>query len=653
MTKQSQSVFNLIFKFFVLFLLLTISAGLSAQDLNFTIIHTSDEHSSLVPVPYSEYLSGPRNKALGGFARLATLIERIRNERKDEPVVLLSSGDFLGGTPFSWLSLASQTPELDLLQALGYNATTLGNHEFDFGSEALADYLICGLKPDSPLQIISTNLQIPAGHPLEKANIKPYHLMTLENGLIIGIMALIGKDAIRLSPAAKPLTFSDQHQSAQKAVGELRKAGAEVIIALSHSGYYEDIELARAVPDIDLILGGHNHIETPEPVIQGKTIIMHSGAYLQNASELNLAFNRNEKKLKLHSSNSVHLHKIDESLPENAAAAEKVNEAIAGLNTMIASFTDGEISDINRTVACSDFSLLRHKSGSETNIGNFITDAMRIEVEKLKGCRVDVALHANGIIRGNIIPAESEVAKGHVSLYDLITISSLGCGLDRQPGYALVSFYLTEAELLNLLEISTLLPILWNDIYFLQFSGLSYFYDPNRAYWFWIPVLNKPLPAYKAILNASIYTGSGVQTGENFKHLINDNSKLYHVVTTHYLATYLPMVGKKLPRLNLTLKNVDGRPVELDQTIIRNGNREFKLWEATARYAASFATETGSIGKIPEYYRQTGERIVLGNGTSLWFWPVLIIIVLSALVFISKRFFKQLLKKQEPQSPAP
>ncbi|MEW6708666.1 MAG: bifunctional UDP-sugar hydrolase/5'-nucleotidase [Candidatus Riflebacteria bacterium] len=653
MIQKSQKLFILIFKIFVLFFLLTISTRLNAQNLNFTIIHTSDEHSSLVPVPYSEYLSGQGNKALGGFARLATLIERIRNERKDEPVVLLSSGDFLGGTPFSWLSLASQTPELDLLQSLGYNATTFGNHEFDFGSEALAEYLIRGLKPGSQLQIISTNLQIPAGHHLEKANIKPYHLIVLENGLKIGIMGLIGKDATRLSPAAKPLTFSDQHQSAQNAAIEMRKAGADVIITLSHSGYYEDIDLAKSVTDIDLILGGHNHIETPEPVIIGKTMIMHSGAYLQKAGELNLAFNPNEKKLKLQSPASVRLHKIDDSLPESPLIAEKVSLAIAGLNQMIASFTNGEIAEVKQTIARCDFSLLRHKSGSETNIGNFITDAMRIEVQKLTGCKVDVALHANGIIRGNLIPAESERVKGNISLYDLITLSSLGCGIDRQPGYALVSFYLTEAELLNLLEISTLLPIIWNDIYFLQFSGLSYTFDPHRAYWFWIPVLNKPLPAYMAILNASIYTGQGLQAGDKFKRLINDSSELYHVVTTHYLATYLPMVGKKLPRLNLTLKNIDGKPVELDQTIIKNGNREFKLWEATARYAAALATETDPIGKIPEYYRQTGERIILGDGPSLWFWPALIIIGLIGGLLLLKSFFKRLFKTQEQQSPVP
>ena len=607
----------------------------SGEELKFTILHSSDEHSSMVPTPFSEYLNGQENDAIGGFARLANLVKRIRKEKAEQPVILLSSGDFHGGTPFSWLALASLTPELDLMREIGYTATTLGNHEFDHGSENLADYLKRASNNTSAPTIICSNLEIPANHPMNQTPVKRSHSITLENGLKIGIIALLGDDAQRVSPAAKPLQFSGQHQAAIREISSLKATGAELIIALTHAGYYEDIELAKAVSGIDLILGGHNHIVTEPPLKIDKTLIMHSGAYLKTIGQLELAFDRSEKKLRLcnQETKTSFIHHLTSEVGEDDVTKKLVEKQIENLQKMIADSTDGIFSNISQTSVKSDFPLTRHKAGSETSIGNFITDIMRLEVEKVTGQKVDLALHANGIIRGDLVPASSANVKGNISLYDLITLSSLGVGKDNRPGYALVSFYLTESEILNLLEIGTLLPMLWNDVYFLQFSGIRYRYDPDRAFWFWIPIINKPLPAYSSVLSAERYCGSGIQTDSEFKPLKKGSSELCHVVTTHYLASYLPMVGKKLPRLNLVLKNRKGEPVELDQTIIKLEGREFKLWEATARYAASLVNPSGGAEKIPSSYEKVGARIIKEKGTSLWFWPVVICIATITAIF--------------------
>lgn len=625
-----------------LFFLLVLSLGLSTlfanEKLNFTIIHSSDEHSSLIPTPYAEYLSGGKNKATGGFARLATLANQVRQSAGTSPVLLLSSGDFLGGTPFSWLTLASQTPELSIMQQMGYDAVSIGNHEFDYGPEVLAHYFIAARQKSDKLEILCANLQIPADHPFEKANVKAHCLKTLDNGLKVGIFALLGKDANRLAPAAKPLTFSDQHQAAKIAVAELKIAGADVIVAMTHSGYYEDVALAQAVSGIDLILGGHNHIITDPPAKIEKTLIMHSGAYLQSAGRLELTYEKSSDRISLRNQaeNVPYIYQLDHNLAEDANIAEMVKEAIASLNHIVAQSSANNFNDIAMTVAVSDFSLDRYQAGSETSIGNFITDAMRLEAEKITGRRVDIAMHANGIIRGGLHPATSTNVKGNLSLYDLITVSSLGSGRDGRPGYGLVSFFLTEKEVMNLLEISTLLPILWNDIYFLQFSGLRYQFDPDRAYWLWLPIIDKPLPAYRSILAADLYTGPGIQNQTIFRKIDPNGTGLCHVVTTHYMASYLPMVGKKLPRLNIILKNADGKPVTLDQTIIELDGRELKLWEATARYVAglSSASENGGPGSIPEYYRSTGSRIIKVKGQSLWFWPGICLIALLAIFWL-------------------
>jgi UDP-sugar diphosphatase len=380
---------------------------------------------------------------------------------------------------------------------------------------------------------------------------------------------------------------------------------------------------------------------------------MHSGAYLQSAGRLELSYDRSSDRISLrnHSEKIPYTYRLDKNFAQEAATAGMVKTSVESLNQTIAKFSGNSFNDIACTVAVSDFSLDRYQAGSETSIGNFITDAMRIEVEKITGRRVDIAMHANGIIRGGLHPATSANVRGNLSLYDLITVSSLGSGKDGQPGYGLVSFFLTEKEVINLLEISTLLPILWNDIYFLQFSGLRYQVDPQRAYWLWLPIIDKPLPAYRSILAAELYTGPGIQNQESFRQIDPEGTGLCHVVTTHYMASYLPMVGEKLPRLNIILKNAEGKPVDLDQTIIKIDNREFKLWEATLRYVAGFSTDNaeGQPGLLPEYYRSTGSRIIKVKGQSLWLWPGLGLVCL--LIIVALFLLLRLRKSKEQSSP--
>ena len=621
---------------FAIFLFFSINAAGNTEELHFSILHTSDEHSSLLPTPLSNYLPGQNSPAPGGFARLATFVERFKNTKASEPVLLLSSGDFTGGNPFAWLSLNGYSPELDLMKQIGYDATTLGNHEFDYGPEILASLLQTSLNSPSGPAAICSNLIIPASHPIKLAGIKPNRFMKLNNGLKIGIMAIFGKGAHRLSPLAKPLDFSDQHAAAASEIADLKAAGAEVIIALTHAGYHEDIELAKTVPGIHLILGGHDHAALDEPQRIGNTILMHSGSYLRTAGCLELSFNRSDSSLSLRNrlTGTPFLQKIDSSIPENPIVSEKIVRHFAALNQMVASFTDGKSGDLSLPIARIPYPIIKHERLCETSIGNFVTDAIRLSAARTTGERVDFAMHANGIIRGDLLPSSLQGKEGTVTLFDLLTTCGLGVGQDMQPGYPLVSFYLTGAEILNMLEVATLLPIIWNDIYFLQFSGLRYRVDPSRAVWFTIPWLNKPLPAYRSVLTAERFTGSGLQNETQYEPITADSQRLYHVAMTHYMASYLPMTGKKLPKLKIVLKDKNGRPVELDQTIIRKNGREYKLWQAAIDYVASFATDSTGLPLITDYYRTFGNRIIKARGSSLWLWPGLTVVALGLVVTI-------------------
>jgi UDP-sugar diphosphatase len=628
-------------------LLLTSFAGTAAGDiLHFTILHTSDEHSSLMPVPLVDYRPGERDLASGGFARLATLINRIRSKKADTPVLLLSSGDFIGGTPFSWLILYNSSPELALKHHLGYNATTIGNHEFDYGSHGLANYFIRLQTQGKLLPVVVSNLRATPDHPINQAGIKKNMLFELTNGLKIGIFALLGRGAHRVSPDAKPLEFIDQHESAREQVEKLKIAGANVIIALTHAGITEDRELAGAVSGIHLILGGHDHLQLSEPELVGSTLIMHSGYYTQNLGQLDLAWNTVTQTPQLlnRQTGTPFLHKIDSSIPENPETAAIIEDYRRQLNDFVASFTAGEFADISQIVARSEFALPRDLLFSESTIGNFVTDAMRIETEKLLGEKVDFALQANGTIRGGLLVGSDHHNAGNITFFDLVSISSMGNGPDNLPGYPLVSLYLTGAEIHRLLEIAAILPQLWGDIYFLQFSGLRYTYDPERIFWVRrIPFLKLPWPSGKSVISAERLVKTGETADKDvYETLPADDSRLYHLVTTNYLANYLPMVGTRLPKLKLTVKNKQGNEVSIDDSIVRENTREFKVWEATARYIASFNKGANNLPLMPERYQKIEGRIISGQGEWLWFWPLLTaIIILVVLTLLATSIIRR------------
>lgn len=621
---------------------LTISANATLQ--HFTVLHTADEHSSLMPVPLVDYYPGTHDLATGGFARLATLVKNLRAKNRDKPLLLLSSGDFIGGTPFSWLILTQRSPELAIMYELGYHATTIGNHEFDYGSQGLADYLNRLYDQEKLLPVVVSNLQTPAAHSINQAGIKKHLLLKLNNGLQIGIFALFGKSAHRVSPDAKPFTFADQIETARSQVEQLKQLGAQIIIALTHSGIVEDRELAQSVAGIHLILGGHDHLRFTQPEKVNQTLIMHSGFYTQNLAELPLTWNTDTQQLELDTKNTASpiLHKIDSQLTEDQQIAAMVNTCRRQLDTFIASFTSGRFADIRQTIGHSAFDLPRNQPFSETTVGNFVTDAMRIETEKLLEKQVDFAVQANGVIRGGLLTGHGKSNSGNISLYDLISISSMGTGPDGLPGYPLVSLYLTGNEIYRLLEIAAILPQLWGDIYFLQFSGLRYTYDKERTFWIRkIPWLNLPWPAYRSVLSAERLIRSGETPGADvYETLEKSDSRLYHLVTTHYLATYLPMVGSRLPRLKLTIKNRKGDVISLNDAIIRDNDREFKVWEATARYLASFEKNKNSLPEIPERYRTPEGRINPGNGGWLWLWPLMsaFVVMIMLLIYLHYRF---------------
>jgi 5'-nucleotidase len=270
-------------------LLMPASPGTADQRL--TIIHTNDLHSHLLGaapnMAYSPDTTGD-DRTRGGFARIATIIKETR-QKSAHPVLALDSGDFLMGSLFHMLS-RERAYELRLLYQMGYDALTLGNHEFDLKPGGLARILRSAEKHGQLPAIVSSNLVFSPGSEeddaLEEAFkdglIKPYHVLQ-KDGVRIGIFGLMGKDAAEVAPFASPVHFADPIESARKWLNILREnEKVDLVICLSHSGLdpdpdrSEDEFLAREVEGIDIIISGHTHTRMNQAIMVNDTIIVQA-----------------------------------------------------------------------------------------------------------------------------------------------------------------------------------------------------------------------------------------------------------------------------------------------------------------------------------------------------------------------------------------
>ncbi len=622
-----------------------VPAGAGENELFFTLLHTNDEHSALLPAPLADYRPGTQNPALGGFARLAQAVAQMRHsaEQAGVPVLLVSAGDFLGGSPYSWLALHDSAPELSLMIKLGYDVVAIGNHEYDYGTDTLASYLQAAGYPDaaSETAILASNTIVPPEHQLSQRGLQDTFIKELDNGLTVGFFSLIGKSALQDAPLTDPLTFSDQHETAREMVAQLQKAGSDVIVAVTHSGVNEDRDLAQAVPGIHIIVGGHCHTALEKPLREGDTLIVQAGERLNYLGVLQLSYNRATGKVSVQNemSGQTYLLALDDKIASEPLMSAQVAAYTEELEKLIYSLTGGRFSAIDQPVVYADFSLPDSPKDQSNPFSNFVTDAMRLGAQQVLGERVDFAFQANGVIRGSLVPGSTDDSLGKVTLFDLVSLVGLGVGPDGEPGNPLVSVYFTGEEIRRILEVSALLPQVLGDSYLLQISGLRMTYDPSRAILLWVPIKNIPLPSTRAVLTAERYIGESIQGEEQYSPLRRDDKELYHVVTDYYLATFLPMVGEMLPSLTLVMKDSDGNPTELDDLIIYRDGSEYKVWQAVVEYAANQPRDgDGITPRTLSYYGNPPARITIVRTIPLLLWPLLTLgLVLSAAVFFIYR----------------
>lgn len=240
-----------------------LSCVLNAQGLQkeLLILHTNDTHSQIEPYTHKA------DTNVGGALRREAFVRSVRAQHAQ--VLLFDAGDFSQGTPY--FNFFKGYTEVYLMNKMHYDAAALGNHEFDNGSAALAKRI---RKAQFPVLCSNYEFQNKA---LSKA-VKPFTVFQMD-GLKIGVFGLLADlKPLTMPSVYRELKFLDPVRSAQSMVAQLKAQGCDLIICLSHLGtdedaVWNDFILAREVPDIDVIIGGHSHKEMKEPALVGHTRI--------------------------------------------------------------------------------------------------------------------------------------------------------------------------------------------------------------------------------------------------------------------------------------------------------------------------------------------------------------------------------------------
>ena len=264
---------------FLLCLALSFAFSLFAQDTKeLILLQTSDVHSRIEPINQK----GDRNYDEGGFVRRAAFLDQFRKEHKN--VLLFDCGDISQGTPY--YNMFQGEVEVKLMNEMGYEAMTIGNHEFDFGMDNMARLFKMAKFP-----VVCANYNLDAT-PL-KDIVKPY--VILEKYGVFGLGAK--PEGLIQANKCEGVIYENPIEVSNEIAALLKKKGCDVIVCLSHLGIQMDERLVAKTRNIDVILGGHSHTFMKGPKtylnMDGKEVpVMHSGKSGVRVGRLNLTLKR-------------------------------------------------------------------------------------------------------------------------------------------------------------------------------------------------------------------------------------------------------------------------------------------------------------------------------------------------------------------------
>ncbi|GAM14758.1 bifunctional metallophosphatase/5'-nucleotidase [Mesobacillus selenatarsenatis] len=446
-----------------------------------TIMHTNDTHAHLDTV-----------------ANRVAAIKQVREEKAN--TLLLDAGDVFSGTLY--FNEFNGLADLEFMNMVGYDAMTFGNHEFDKGTETLANFV-----KEANFPFVSANVNFENDenmNPLANNGISSeandgevYKGIVKEvNGEKIGIFGLTTAETVDISSPGEDVEFTDYINEAREAVKAFEEQGINKIVALTHIGLNDgggdnDLTLAEEVDGIDVIVGGHTHVKLEEPIVvkngSEPTVIVQANEYGKFLGTLDVRFNKNGKIIQ-HNGELLDIT----TFPEDAEAAQILNEnykpAVDEIKKTAIGHTNVELNGVREFVR-----------SSETNLGNLITDGMLAKAKTINPNTV-IALQNGGGIRESI-------DAGEITLAEVLTVMPFG--------NSLAIMQLTGAEIKEALEHSVKeAPSTSGG--FLQVAGLKFTY-------------NSTLPVGQRVQSIEVK-----EDGVNYVTL--DLNKTYAVATNTFTA---------------------------------------------------------------------------------------------------------------------
>jgi 5'-nucleotidase len=529
----------------MLSLLLLAATGAAPAADRVTILHTNDWQSGLTGVgpdsTYTPMILGD-DETQGGVARLAALIET-RRAAHAHPVLLLDGGDVTMGTLFHVLTRETGT-ELQIMARMGYDAVTLGNHEFDFRPGGLGDMIASAQGGVGIPPLVATNLQLDPTDPrddrleaLLSSGIIARTRVIERGGLSFGIVGILGRDATDVMGDADPVSTSDPVAAARSAAQALRGQGVDAVFVVSHSGVErtedgawggEEVELLRQVPELDAVIGGHSHTALHEPILVDGRPVVQAGSDTQWLGELTLERAGSGAPWTVE---AYTLHPVDDA----QSGAFAVHEQVEALKDRV----DAEVLAplgyrFDQPLATAD---RFHGRGLDAHVvGNLVTDAMRAATG------ADLAVTGNGTVRADIYPGVQAVS-------DVFRMQSLGIGtLDDSPGYDVIKGYVSGPDLKSALEFLLVGYTLKGDDYYPRLSGVRVSYNPNRV-------------PFDRITRVEL--GSDAEGWREAD--LRDADARYSMAATTYVASFLPQVSAlSYGILDVTLLDANDQPVAPD-----------------------------------------------------------------------------------------
>ena len=378
---------------------LALTAGAAAADYSLTILHTNDFHARFEPI--SKYDSGcsaednTNGECFGGSARLVTAIEEAR--KRSNNAILVDGGDQFQGTLFYTYYKGKLAAEM--MNKMGYDAMTVGNHEFDDGPEVLRGFMDA---VDFP--VLMSNADVSGEELL--ADVLMKSTVIERGGEKLGLIGLTPQNTDELASPGKNIIFTDPSDAVQGEVDKLTEMGVNKIIVLSHSGYGVDQAVAENTTGVDVIVGGHsntllsNTIEGAAgsyPTMVGNTAIVQAYAYGKFLGELNVTFDDEGNVTEAVGEPII----LDGAVTEDEATVARIAEAAAPLeeirNKVVAEAA--EAIEGNRDVC----------RAMECSMGNLVADAM---LARVKDQGIEIAIANSGGLRASI--DAGEVTMGEV-----------------------------------------------------------------------------------------------------------------------------------------------------------------------------------------------------------------------------------------------